>query len=79
MLCGLTRLRKGRSEIFLVGIDANGDERWSAAFGGEGTAKGPSVLRSDDGCLVVLGMTDSGDAGGADFWLLKLPGNPVRQ
>jgi len=61
-----------RGDIYLIRTDAAGQVLWQKTYGGEGFESGGAVVRTDDGGLMVSGMTTSSGAGGMDILLIKL-------
>lgn len=59
----------GLGDVWLLKVDANGDQVWDATFGGSGWDWGESVIETSDG-YVIVGATESVDAG-YDIWLIK--------
>ncbi len=59
------------SDVYLVKIDAEGNETWSRTFGGDQEDTGQSVLQASDGGYVVAGTTWSFGAGLSDVYLIK--------
>jgi hypothetical protein len=66
---------EGRSNIYLARIDADDNEVWSRAFGGENNVLATAGLLSSDGGVLALGtilyFPDSGD----DIYLVKVDEN----
>ena len=63
----------GETDIYLLKIDANGNEQWSKTFGGENSeiSWSNSLLQTTDGGFIIAGHTQSFGNGGADVYLLK--------
>ncbi len=61
----------GRTDIFIVKLNAQGDLEWSVAIGGAGSESGMTTLETNDGYM-VLGSTDSFGAGKKDLLAVKL-------
>ncbi len=69
----------GGMDVYLVRTDASGNELWSTTFGGPNDDEAYSVLETDDGGIVLAGVTSSYGAGSRDMWLIKTDaaGNPL--
>ncbi|MBT7072511.1 MAG: hypothetical protein HN975_16655 [Anaerolineae bacterium] len=61
----------GKTDLFIVKLDGNGDLVWSKVIGGHGSESGMTTLATNDGYLVV-GDTDSFGAGKKDLLVVKL-------
>ncbi|MBN2464806.1 hypothetical protein JXD38_04170 [candidate division WOR-3 bacterium] len=58
-------------DIYLLGVNANGDSLWAAIYGGANDDFGYSVRQTADRGLVVCGSTRSYGAGTQDIWLVR--------
>jgi len=69
----------GRSNIYLTRINAEGNEVWSRAFGGENNVMGSSGLMVADGGFLILGTIMHYPENDDDITLLKVDqnGDPV--
>ncbi|MCP4542202.1 MAG: PQQ-binding-like beta-propeller repeat protein [Chloroflexi bacterium] len=67
---------EGRSNIYLAKLDANGNEIWSNAFGGENNVLITGGVQTPDGggllLATILYFPESNDE---DIWLLKVDGD----
>lgn len=80
ILLGLTRsIGQGSDDIWLVKIDADGNELWNSTFGGEGGERGYSVQQTSDGGYILTGYTNSYGAGAYDAWILKTSSSGVEE
>ena len=59
------------TDAWLLKTDGDGNEEWSASFGGAGIDMARDVLQSDDGGYVFTGLTNSSGEGFSDFWMVK--------
>jgi hypothetical protein len=75
-----TPLSHGRSDRWLVKLDALGSKQWDLALGGSGDEDSFSLLQNADGSYLIAGSSSSplsGDKtqpsrGGYDYWVVKL-------
>lgn len=63
--------------VYLVRTDEFGIEKWSNTYGGDGKDYGKCVRQTLDGGYVIAGSTDSLNAAGSDFYLVKTLGPSV--
>lgn len=61
----------GNSDVFLLKIDSVGAIQWFKFPGGTDLQAGYSVQQISDGGFIVAGLTDAGDFGGYDVYLMK--------
>ena len=61
----------GNSDVFLLKIDSVGAIQWFKFPGGADLQAGYSVQQTSDGGYIVAGLTDAGDFGGYDVYLMK--------
>jgi hypothetical protein len=59
------------SNIYLVKIDNNGQELWSAEYGGESDENAFDIYGTNDGGLIMAGYTFSYGNGKSDIFLVK--------
>ena len=59
------------SDLWLVKVDAAGEEEWVTTLGGADFDFPTSVRQTSDGAYVVAGWTMSSGAGGTDCWVVK--------
>jgi hypothetical protein len=62
----------GRSDVYLIKTDADGNKQWSRTFGGSALDDGYAVAQTDDGGYIIVGGTDSYGAGYTDVYLIKV-------
>ncbi len=73
---------QGRSDYWLVQVDADGNQKWDQRFGGSRAEELRSVSQTQDGGFLLGGQSDSGESGdkdqsligfvGTDYWLVKV-------
>ena len=69
---------KGKGDIWVAKLDANGNRQWQKVLGGSNEEQGAMVYQATDGGYIVGGNTlsTSGDVknahGGMDIWIVKL-------
>jgi len=61
----------GRTDVYLIKTDANGDTLWTDTYGGLSYESGFSVLQAADGGYLIAGSTSSYGPGYNDVWLVK--------
>jgi len=66
-------------DIFVLKLDADGDEIWSRTIGGSQSDEGHDILALEDGGMIILGETHSNGDEDGDIWLLEFDseGNSV--
>ncbi|GGG60126.1 T9SS type A sorting domain-containing protein [Hymenobacter glacieicola] len=83
-----TEASRGRSDYWLVKLDATGQKQWDKALGGSGNDYLRSLQQTPDGGYILGGdshSTSSGektqDSGGffADYWLVKVDATGTKQ
>lgn len=77
----ITAPTRGDSDMWVVKMNSNGGILWDKRFGSSGSERYPSMIKANDGNILICGMADNtyqnGDMtappiGYSDFWLLKI-------
>ena len=63
---------KGNKDMWLIKLNASGEECWSTTIGSESCDEAFSVDVSPDGSIFLCGNTSSFGAGEIDYWIVKL-------
>ncbi len=61
----------GIYDVYLIKLDASGNEIWEKTYGGAGSDCGYAVLQLDDGGYLIAGNAESYGTGNPDVYLLK--------
>ncbi len=63
----------GKSDVYIIKTDSDGNLHWNKTFGGENEDVGYSVLQTSNGGYLIAGETDYSLVGGifGDIWLIK--------
>jgi hypothetical protein len=61
-----------RGDVYLIRTDATGQPLWAKTYGEGSYASGTAISKTDDGTLLVSGVTISPDTHGMDILLLEL-------
>ena len=73
IVCGSFKYQYVRySDMFLMILDADGNEIERTTKGGIGSECGNSIIQKDDGSIVIAGYTASDGEGKNDAWLMEL-------
>jgi hypothetical protein len=62
----------GGDDVWLVKTDMNGNQAWSATYGGSASDVAYSIKQTSDGGYIVTGHTLSYGAGVHDVWLIRI-------
>jgi uncharacterized delta-60 repeat protein len=62
----------GSADIYIIKLDANGNEKWQKSYGGSNDDWANSIQQTKDGGYIVAGGTYSFGAGGLDVYVIKL-------
>ncbi|WP_337866045.1 hypothetical protein [Ignavibacterium sp.] len=70
--CGYTKsYGSGGNDVYLIKVDANGNQLWDRIFGGPSDEEAYSMVQTSDGGFLLAGATSSFGAGSRDIWLIK--------
>lgn len=71
MLIGTTSSQgQGVASVYVLRVDAQGNELWSRTFGGQSLDGGSALVQLDEFQVMLLAFTESFGAGGRDQWLI---------
>jgi len=62
----------GDQDFWVLKLDSDGTVSWQKTYGGTKCDEAHSIQVTTDGGYIVVGNTESFDAGDVDFWVLKL-------
>jgi hypothetical protein len=62
----------GGDDVWLVKTDVNGNQTWSATYGGSASDVAYSIKKAYDGGYIITGHTLSYGAGVHDVWLIRI-------
>lgn len=70
---------KGKNDIWIVKINARGDQEWQQSYGGDGDDRLVQIKQVNGGGYLIAGTTNSGKNdqkaedkfGGLDYWIIK--------
>ena len=70
IVCGHTSsFGEGELDVYVIKTDSLGNIHWQKTYGGTSYDEGRRILKRDDG-YIVMGSTDSGIAGGFNYYLI---------
>ncbi len=76
----------GRSDIWIIKLDAQGNLQWKRSIGGIGSEVPNSIQQTFDGGFIIAGshqnvnnVSGNGNHGSSDFYIVKLSSNGVIQ
>ena len=67
----------GGNDVYLVRTDDNGDDYWTATYGGVNNDAGSEVHATPDGGFIIAGYTSSFGQGFIDLYMVKTEGDPA--
>ncbi|WP_048149655.1 protein kinase [Thermococcus sp. AM4] len=70
---GTTSFGAGRSDVWVLRLDENGNVKWQKTYGGSNGDEAHAVAIAPNGDIIVAGWTKSFGAGYGDVWILRLP------
>ena len=70
---------KGKNDIWIIKINARGEQQWQQSYGGEGDDRLVQIRQTPDGGYLIAATTNSPQGtgkkddryGGLDYWILK--------
>jgi len=62
----------GGLDVYMVKIDALGNEQWTKTLGGSDGDEGYSIVSTSDNGFVIVGSTGSFGSGGKDVYMIKV-------
>jgi uncharacterized delta-60 repeat protein len=65
----------GRSDVYIIKLDVNGNKLWQKTFGGSGNDGAYSIQQTKDGGYIIAGYTESFGKGESDVYVIKLDAN----
>ncbi|UCD64109.1 MAG: hypothetical protein JSW34_01365 [Candidatus Zixiibacteriota bacterium] len=65
----------GICDFYLIKTDENGDTLWTRTYGGSGSDRAYTVVKTTDGGYALAGYTRSFGAVARDVWLVKVDGS----
>jgi hypothetical protein len=73
VLAGYTNAQEWNvgSDLWIVGLDAKGEQKWKRTYGGPESDHAAAMVRLADGGLAIAGFTESWGAGKGDAWLVR--------
>jgi hypothetical protein len=73
LVCGTTKSKTTqKNDIFVIKVDADGNEKWRETYGGNNNDWGSSVCKTRDGNYVIAGQTNSYTNGSFDIFVSKI-------
>jgi len=70
-IAGNTDGVSGNDDFWAIKTDANGEEVWSAVYGGDGQEFVSGGTKTNDGGYILVGSTNSYGVGGDDVYIVK--------
>lgn len=65
----------GRSDVYVLRLDKDGNKLWEKTFGGSGEDGAFSICKAHDGGFIITGFTESVGLGASDVYLIKIDDN----
>jgi transcription elongation factor Elf1 len=76
ILCGVAgSYQTGKTKVWLIKTDLEGNKLWDKKFGGGGIAMGESIQQTTDGGYIMCGQTTSYQTGKTQALLIKVDAN----
>lgn len=65
----------GARDFYLIKTDASGNMLWNKTYGGFNSERGSSIILTEDGGFLLIGVTETSTYGSQDIWIVKTDSN----